>query len=101
MVHRLSLTAKAELDSIWDYVVEESGSERVADRQINLLTSRFYLLATHPKIGRMREDLGPGRRSYTVERYIIIYQIIGEDVLILHVIHSRRDLQTLMHRRDY
>jgi plasmid stabilization system protein ParE len=46
MVHRLSPAAKAELDSIWDYVVDESGRDRVADRQINLLTNRFYLLAT-------------------------------------------------------
>ncbi|MGH7059430.1 MAG: type II toxin-antitoxin system RelE/ParE family toxin [Stellaceae bacterium] len=58
------------MDGIWDYLLEESGSDAVADRQIDALAERFYLLSAHPYAGRARDDdLGPGRRSFPVDRY--------------------------------
>lgn len=96
-MHRLSLQAKADLVAIWDYLFTESGSAAIADSQIHAITERFYLLATHPRLGRVRDnDLGAGRRTYPVNRYIIAYRVMGEDVWILRVIHGSRDLQALM-----
>jgi plasmid stabilization system protein ParE len=65
MAHRVAPEAEAELDNIWYYVARESGSTEVADRLIDSITERFYLLACHPHIGRDRaEDLGFGLRSF-------------------------------------
>jgi plasmid stabilization system protein ParE len=53
-------------------------------------------LAQNPRAGRARdEDLGPGRRSFPADRYIIVYRVAGQDVLILRVAHSRRDIEAL------
>ena len=41
MVHHVSARATADLDRIWDYLYEESGSEAVADRQADAITERF------------------------------------------------------------
>ena len=61
MAHRLSPEAEAELDGIWYYIATESSSMDVADRFIDSLTRRFYLLALSPYMGRRRdEDLRPG-----------------------------------------
>jgi toxin ParE1/3/4 len=100
MVHHVSARAKADLDHIWDYLYQESGSEAVADGQIDAITERFYLLATHPRAGRARDDdLGPGRRSFSVNRrYIIVYRITGRDVRILRIAHGAQDLKALMGR---
>jgi len=93
MAHRLSPEAEAELEGIWYYIATESGSMDVADRFIDPLTGRFYLLAMSPYMGRRRdEDLRPGIRSFAVGKYLILYRVDGEDVLILHVVRGSRDM---------
>jgi toxin ParE1/3/4 len=48
-------------------------------------------------MGRPRDhDLRPGLRSLPVGAYVIIHRSQGRDVLILHVLHGRRDLKTLL-----
>ncbi len=59
------------------------------------ITERFYLLSTYPQMGRARDDLGAGRRTYPVGKYVILYRVEGVDVLILRVAHSRCDLDAL------
>jgi plasmid stabilization system protein ParE len=51
MAHRLSPQARTDLDRIWDYIVTNGGSEDIANRQIDSITARFYLLTSHPRIG--------------------------------------------------
>jgi toxin ParE1/3/4 len=99
MAHRVAPEAEAELDNIWDYVAKDSGSIEIADRLIDSIAERFYLLACHPHIGRPRdEDLRPGLRSFPVGEYVIIYRLEGEDVLILHVLRGSRDIEALLRR---
>ena len=98
MAHQLAKRAQADLDTIWDYVAEESGSADIADRLIDAITQRFLLLAAHPEIGRIRDDPRSGRRTYPVESYVILYSIKGADVLILRVAHGNRDLDKLFRR---
>jgi plasmid stabilization system protein ParE len=43
-----------QTNNIWYYVAKESGSIEIADRLIDSITERFYLLASHPHIGRHR-----------------------------------------------
>jgi toxin ParE1/3/4 len=75
---------------------EESRSIEIANRTIDSITDRFFLLAIYPHLGRRRdEDLRPGLRSFPVGEYAIIYRVETEDVLILHVIHGSRDIEGL------
>ena len=96
VAHRLSPRARADLDVIWDYIVTNGGNESIADRQIDSIAARFYLLARHPKIGRIRDDdLGIGRRSFPVGDYVIVYSVEGNDIHVLRVAHGRRNLAAL------
>lgn len=89
----LSPTAEADLDQIWLYVAQESQSIEAANRLIDTLTERFWLLAQHPQIGRRRDhDLRPRLRSFPVGEYVIFYRTEGDEVLILHVLHGNREL---------
>lgn len=93
MAHRVSPRAEADLDDIWVYVARESSSMDVATRLIDSITGRFSLLAAFPFLGRDRAaDLGNGIRSFAVGEYIIIYLVEQDDVLVLRVVHGRRDL---------
>ena len=97
MAHRVAPEAEAELDNIWYYVAKESGSFQIADRLIDSITERFYLLACHPHIGRRRdEDLRPGLRSFPAGEYVIIYRVEEQDVLILYVFRGSRDVVSLL-----
>jgi len=91
---RLSPEAEAELDGIWNYVAHESGSIDIATRVVERVTERFWLLARYPYMGRRRdEDLRPGfLRSLAADDYVVIYRIVEDAVLILHVVHGSRDL---------
>ena len=97
MAHRLAPQADIDLDDIWLYVAKESGSLDIADKLIDSLTARFWLLSRYPYIGRRRDgDLRPGVRSFAAARYIILYRVEGEDVIILRVASGNRDLRALL-----
>jgi toxin ParE1/3/4 len=94
---RVAPEAAAEIDNIWSYIARESGSTDVATRVINSITHRFALLTRHPYIGRRRNDLRPGLRSFAVANYVIIYGVEEPDtVLILHILHGSRDIVRLL-----
>jgi toxin ParE1/3/4 len=94
---RLSPEAETELGDIWIGIARESGSMDIATRVVEGITERFWLLARYPYMGRRRdEDLRPGLRSFPADDYVIIHRIAeGGVVLILHVVHGRRDIVAL------
>jgi len=96
MAHRVAPRAERDLDDIWHYVANESGSIEIANRLIDSITDQFFFLAGFPYLGRSRdEDFGVGYRSFAVGEYVIVYCLDAEDVLILRVTHGRRDIEAL------
>lgn len=97
MGFRISPEAESELDCIWLYVACESGSIEIANRLIEVITERFWLLAKNPQIGRRRDhDLRPGLRSFAVGEYVVIYRMESDEALILHVMRGSRDIAGLL-----
>jgi toxin ParE1/3/4 len=97
MGHIRTSQAGSDLDEIWYYVATKSGSLEVADRLIDSITERFFLVAKYPNLGRARnEDLREGLRSLPAGEYIIIYRIQDGDVVILRVLHASRDIEALL-----
>ena len=96
MASRVAPQVEADLDEIWLHTARESGSLDVANRLIDSITDRFCLLAGFPHAGRGRDlDLGVGVRSFPVGEHIIVYCVEGADVLILRVVHGRRNMEKL------
>jgi toxin ParE1/3/4 len=95
MALRFAAEAELELDHIWGYIATQSGSFDIADRVLDSITERCFLLAAHPFLGRARDDLRPGLRSFATGEYVIIYRVEGQDVLFLHLVHGSRDIQAL------
>ena len=93
---RIAPQVETELDEIWFYIADHSGSIEIADRVIESITIRFLLLAQSRHLGRRRDDLRPGLRSFPVGNYIIFYRIEKDTVLILHVVHGSRDLEAFL-----
>jgi toxin ParE1/3/4 len=94
MADRRTPEADLDLDNIWYYVASNSGSTEIADRLIDSLIRRFFLLSSFPYAGRSRdEDLRPGLRSFPVGEYVIIYRIEDEDVVILRVMRGSQNIR--------
>jgi len=96
MAFRVSPQVEAELDEVWLYIATESASVNVADRVVDSITQQFFLLSTHPYSGRRRDDLRAGLRSVTVGSDVVIYRVEENDVVILHVVHGRRDIKEIV-----
>lgn len=77
---RLSPEAEAELDSIRIQVARESGSIDIATRVVESINERFWLLARYPYMGRRRDDLVPGVRSFAAGDYVILHRVMEDDV---------------------
>ncbi len=71
----------------------------IATRLVDLITGRFVFLAGFPYAGRSRDrDFGVGMRSFPVGEYVIVYCVEGEDILILRVVHGKRQIEGLFGR---
>jgi toxin ParE1/3/4 len=96
MAYRLTRRARKDILAIWRHIANDN--ERAADRFVDLLTHRFRLLGDNPYAGRIREELRPGLRSFPVGEYLILYRPQESGVLIMTVVHGRRDLAALFGR---
>jgi toxin ParE1/3/4 len=90
---RKAARATADLDEIWLYIATDSIS--AADHLIDRITERSRALAEHPRLGVARPDIASDARMLTVGDYLILYRILGADVVIIRVVHGARRLEGL------
>ncbi|MBU1665552.1 MAG: type II toxin-antitoxin system RelE/ParE family toxin [Gammaproteobacteria bacterium] len=82
--------ALADLVEIWDFIADDS--EANADNFLSKLESRLDLLAHQPRMGRARDELMNGLRSYPIGRYVVFYLPHPDGVELVRVLHSARDI---------
>lgn len=93
----MSPEAEADLDDIWIFVARESQNVEMANRVIDTLMARLWILGQHPQIGRRRElELRADLRSFAIGQHVVIYRVDDADALILHVIRGGRDVEELL-----
>jgi len=90
MRYRVTRGAERDLDEIYLYWAKQAGLE-AADRLIESLVDRFWLLGEYPDAGRPSEDIAAGVRCFPAGRYLIYYRVVGRRTDILHVFHGARD----------
>ena len=85
--------ARADLNDIWDYIAEHNldAAERLRER----IEEVCQLLAERPQLGRGREELVPGLRSFPAGSYHIFYQLIPDGIEVVRVLHASRDIEHL------
>lgn len=90
--------ARNDLAEIWDYIADDN--ENRADAFVDLIDQKFQELASHPNMGRSRDELAQGLRSFPVGRYVIFYRPMPEGVEIIRVLHGSRDLNAIFKTDD-
>lgn len=84
--------ARIDVAEIWDYIAEDSLLQ--ADAFVNRLDAKLRILSGQPELGRMREEIASGLRSFPIGRYVVFYEIFAEELVVIRVLHSARDVHT-------
>ena len=86
----IAADARKDLSDIWDYIAV--GSVEAADALYDECLRQFELFVVLPNIGKRRDELGSNLRSFPVGRYLVFYRVENEELTIIRVLHSARDI---------
>lgn len=87
--------AKADLRSIHDFIAHDS--THYAKKVTQAIVARADVLDELPRMGKMVPELdNEAIRELSLYSYRILYEIKAPDVIVLAVIHQRRDFQPEM-----
>lgn len=90
---RQSSQAWRDILEITLYIANDNLS--AADAFVDILDHKLEILAQHPEIGQRRPELGAGLRSFTVGSYVLVYRFTADELELVRVIHSARDIDAL------
>ena len=94
--YRYSSDANADVEEIALYIFDLNPV--AAHHFLNALEETCELLAEHPLIGRLRQELGEGIRSFPVGNYLVFYTPASDGIDVARVIYGGRDLPGVFHR---
>lgn len=99
-MRRLAYTRAAVRDfaAILNYISQKSGKSELAVRHVEALRAQCQHLAALPGVlGRPRDSLSPGLRSFPYRGYVILFRYEPERLLVVNVIEGHRDIAALQH----
>jgi toxin ParE1/3/4 len=89
-MHRVAFTpqASADLETIHSYISQFRPRE--ADRMVGeILRVCRNVIASYPDCGTKCDEIAPGLRYFTVERYIVFFRLTSQ-VEVLRILHGDR-----------
>jgi toxin ParE1/3/4 len=86
--------AETDLIEIWVYIAEKNPA--AADALLESINDTCVTLATAPLMGRTRDELLPGVRSFPVGHHVIFYQPIEDGIEVVRVLHGARDFPSVI-----
>lgn len=87
--------ARNDLAEIWE-TIAGARDERTANRMHQRILASCRSKAQFPETGRLREEIAPGLRSSVVRPYVVFFRPEGETILVLRILHGRRDVEQIM-----
>lgn len=90
MRYRVSEHAERDLGEIFSYWAGRASLE-IADRIIDKISERFWLLGEHPGAGKAVGGIAAGVKCFPAGKYLIYYRATRRGTDILHVFDGVRD----------
>jgi toxin ParE1/3/4 len=84
----LSRRAEADLMSIGDYTLRNSGMDQ-AVRYLGDLEACCRMLADNPALGRTCDRIRPGLRRMESGRHVVFYREDARGILVSRILHQR------------
>jgi len=90
---RVRPLAEDDLANVWAYIATDDVD--MADQFIDLLTSKFDMIANQPGIGKACPELAEDLRRNVVGNYLIFYSPDKNGIVIERVLHGARNLDLI------
>lgn len=91
----ISDLAREDLVEIWA-TIAEARDEKTAEQMTGKILAKCRTHALFPESGRSREEILPGLRSFPVKPYVVFYRVETGTILVLRILHGRRDVERVM-----
>lgn len=91
--YRIVLSELAELDiaDILQYTLETWGEAQM-DAYAAKLERGLRVLETQPHLGKPRDAWYEGCRCYSVERHLVLYELIEQEIRVARIFNQRFDV---------
>jgi len=89
---RLTKQAKDDLKSIARYTQEIWGRDQ-RNKYLGILDNCFHLLADEPDLGVACNEIRKNYRKLCIERHIIFYRKVADDIDVVRILHCRMDVE--------
>lgn len=82
-----------DLSAAYAYLADRN--QVAADRLLDELEVAVHLIAVFPEIGRRRDEVRPGVRSFRLRGFphIVFYRQDAQSIVLLRVLHGVRDIR--------
>jgi toxin ParE1/3/4 len=94
----LTARARADLRDIEAYTLAR-WDERQWESYEAALAQALTAIADNPEIGRARDEIRPGYRSYVVGQHLIFYRLTPRAVVVIGILPARKDLRRALRSR--
>ncbi|HEY1749649.1 MAG TPA: type II toxin-antitoxin system RelE/ParE family toxin [Caulobacteraceae bacterium] len=81
--------ARRDLTDAYDYIAQDSPG--AADRILTRILDAIEMLETFPLMGRPGRVGGTRELVITRTSYIAVYEVVGETIAIVRVLHGRQE----------
>lgn len=88
-----SPAAENDLNEIWWFIAQDNPDN--ADKLLDEIAETSSKLAQFKNMGRNRDELHRGLRSFPVGRYLIFYMPIIGSIELVRVLHGMMDIDAL------
>jgi plasmid stabilization system protein ParE len=89
----LSRFIETDLEAIADYIAQDNPARAVTF--IRGIRKKIRLVGRKPLLYQLRPEIGQDARLAVVDRYVILFRIVGQIVRIERVVYGGRDLPPL------
>lgn len=90
----LTESAAQDIEEIADYLAAQSSFDS-SEKFVRRLNAQLAKIAQFPRIGRSRDEISKGIRSFPMDSYLILYIPSGANVDVLRVVSKYRNLRRL------
>jgi toxin ParE1/3/4 len=89
----IALEASQDLNAISDYFV--SRNIDAGERLLQEFNQKCLKLLQFPNLGKSYATIRPSLRGIPLDRYIIFYEVMEDEITILRVVSGRQNLETI------
>lgn len=92
MRYELSKLALEDIDSIWEYTVQNWSIEQAEKYYIDIF-STIQLICQNPEIGKTINEVKAKHRRMNIGSHMIIYKSINNVNYVDRILHQRMDIE--------